>query len=102
MQELGILDFKINIIPIPNELEKYMNFNINNKLIFFGTFQFLSSSSDSIIKNLGKMIFKYLSQEFNSKVVLDLFNHKEFYYYQCMTGFEKLPSKEKFYSSLMC
>ena len=62
LHKLDIFDFKISVIP--NELEKYMSFNINNKLIFIETFQFLSSSSDSVIKNLGKDDFKYLSQEF--------------------------------------
>ena len=38
MQELGKFDFEINVIP--NRLEKRMNFNINNKLIFIDSFQF--------------------------------------------------------------
>ena len=38
MQELGKFDFEINVIP--NRLEKCMNFNINNKLIFIDSFQF--------------------------------------------------------------
>ena len=38
MQELGKFIFKINFIP--NGLEKYMNFNINDKLIFIDSFQF--------------------------------------------------------------
>ena len=42
MQELGKFDFKINIVP--NGLEKYMSFNINNKLIFIDWFPFLRSS----------------------------------------------------------
>ena len=62
MQELGKSDLKINVIP--NGLEKYMNFTINNMLSFIDTFQFLSSSFDSLVKNLGKDDFKYLSQEF--------------------------------------
>ena len=66
LHRLDIFDFKISVIP--NELEKYMSFNINNKLIFIETFQFLSSSSDSVIKNLGKDDFKYLSQEFDCKI----------------------------------
>ena len=66
LHKLDIFDFKISVIP--NELEKYMSFNINNKLIFIETFQFLSSSSDSVIKNLGKDDFKYLSQEFDCKI----------------------------------
>ena len=66
LHKLDIFDFKISVIP--NELKKYMSFNINNKLIFIETFQFLSSSSDSVIKNLGKDDFKYLSQEFDCKI----------------------------------
>ena len=69
MQELGKSDLKINVIP--NGLEKYMNFTINNMLSFIDTFQFLSSSFDSLVKNLGKDDFKYLSQEFYNNV-LDL------------------------------
>ena len=38
MQELGKFDFEINVRP--NRLEKCMNFNINNKLIFIDSFQF--------------------------------------------------------------
>ena len=73
MQELTKLYFKIN--GIPNGLEKYMSFKINNKLIFIDTFQFLSSSLDSLVKNLGKDGFKYLSQEFDTGV-LDLVKQK--------------------------
>ena len=54
MQELGKINFKIYIIP--NRLEKKMSFNINNKLIFLDSFQFLSFSLDSLVKNLRKMI----------------------------------------------
>ena len=52
MQELGKFGFKINIIP--NELEKCISFSINNKLAFIDSFQFLNSSLDTLIKNLGK------------------------------------------------
>ena len=62
MPELGKFNFKINVIP--NGLEKYMSFNINVYLIFIDSFQFLRSSFDSLVKNLGKIDFKYLSQEF--------------------------------------
>ena len=67
MQELGKFNFKINI---PNGLEKYLSLNINNKLIFIDSFQFLSSSLHSLVKKFGKNDFKYLSQEFDK--VLDL------------------------------
>ena len=36
MQEQGILNFKVNVIPIG--MEKYMSYNINNKLIFIFKF----------------------------------------------------------------
>ena len=75
MQELGKFNFKINVMP--NGLEKYMCFNISNKLIFIDSFQFLSSSLHSLVKNLGKDDFKYFSQAFDSKV-LDLVKQKEF------------------------
>ena len=55
MQELRRLILKINIIS--SELEKYMSFNINNKLVFIEIFQFLSSSLDSLVKNMGKNDF---------------------------------------------
>ena len=53
MQELGKFNLKINVIA--NGLEKYMSFTINNKLSFIDTFQFLSSSLDSLVKNLNKI-----------------------------------------------
>ena len=101
MQELGKINFETNVIP--NGLGKYMSFNINNKLIFIESFQFLSSSLDSLVKGLGKNGFKYLSQEFDSKV-LDLAKQKGFHTDEYMSDFEKfkeeLTSKENFYSFL--
>ena len=101
MQELGKFNLKINVIP--NGLEKYMSFSINNKLSFIDSFQFLSSSLDSLVKNLAKDDFKYLSQEFDNNI-LDLVKQKRFYPYEYMSDFEKfkeeLQIKEKFYSLL--
>ena len=102
MQELGKFNLKINVIP--NGLEKYISFSINNKLLsFIDSFQFLSSSLDSLVKNLGKDDFKYLNQKFDNNV-LDLVKQKGFYPYEYMSDFEKfkeqLLSKEKFFSSL--
>ena len=54
MQEIGRFNLKINVIP--NELEKYMSFTINNKVSFIDSFQFISFSLDNSVKNLGKMI----------------------------------------------
>ena len=67
MQELSKFNLKINVTP--NGLEKYMSFSVNNKLIFIDSFQFLSSSLDSLVKNLAKVDFKYLSQEFDNNVL---------------------------------
>ena len=100
-QELGKFSLKINVIP--NGLEKYMNFNINNKLSFIDSFQFLSSSLKSLVKNLSNHDFKYLSQEFDNNL-LDLVKQKRFYPYEYVGDSEKfkeeLSGKEKFYSSL--
>ena len=78
MQELGKFSFKINVIP--NELEKYISFNINDKLVFIDSFQCLSFSLNSLVKNLSSDDFKYLSQVFDNNV-LDIFKLKEFYLY---------------------
>ena len=71
MQELGKFSFKINVIA--NGLEKNMSFNIYNKLNFIDTFQCLSSSLDSLVRNLEKDDFKYLTQEFDNEVFTILF-----------------------------
>ena len=69
-----------------------MGFTINNKLSFIDSFQFLSSSLDSLVKNLNKDDFKYLTQEFNRNK-LDLVKQKGFYPYEYMTDFEKFKEK---------
>ena len=101
MQERGTFNLKINVIQ--NGLEKYMSFSINKKLSFIDSFQFLSSSLDSLLKNLGKDDFKYLSHEFDNNL-LNLVKQREFYLYEHMSNFEKfkeqLPNKKKFYSLL--
>ena len=59
MQALGKFNLKISVIP--NGLGKYVSFTISNNLGFINRFQFLSSSLDSLVKNLSKVDFKYLS-----------------------------------------
>ena len=54
-----------------------MSCNINNKLVFIDSFQFLSSSLDNLVKNLGKDDFSYLSQEFDI-CIFDLVNKNDF------------------------
>ena len=67
--------------------------------MFIDSFQSLNSSLYSLVKNLGKEDFKYLSQEFDNNV-LDIIEQKRFYPCQYMNDFEnvkeQLPSKEKF------
>ena len=99
MQELDKFDFKINVIP--NGLEKYISFNINNRIIFTDSFQFVSSSLDILIRNLGKDDFEYSSQQFFTEV-LDLVKQIGFYLYEYLSSFEnfekELSKKERFYS----
>ena len=65
-----------------------MSFNINNKIFV--------SSLDSLVKNFSKNEFKYLSQEFESKI-FDLIKQKGFYPYEYISDLEnfneQLPSK---------
>ena len=62
-----------------------MRFNINSKLIFIDSFQFLSSSLESLVKNLGKDDFLSIwAKNFYSKV-LDLVKQKGFYTYEYMS-----------------
>ena len=85
MQELVKFSLKINVIP--NGLEKYMSFAINNKLGFIGNFQFLNSLLDSLVKKLGESDFKYLNQEFDNNV-LGLVKQKGFPPQKYMNDFE--------------
>ena len=59
MEELSKFNLKINVIP--NGLEKHISFTMNNELSFIEGFLFLSCSLDSLVKNLSKDDFKYLS-----------------------------------------
>ena len=94
MQELRKFNLKINIIP--NGLENYITFSINNKLCFINSFQSLSSSPGSLVKNLNKDDLKYLAQKFDNNV-LYLVKQNGLYLYEYMSDFEKfkeeLPSK---------
>ena len=80
-----------------------MCFSINNKLSLIDSFQFLCSSLDSLIKNLGKNDFKYLSQEFDNNL-LDLVKQNRFYSFEYISDFKKfkepISNKEQFYSLL--
>ena len=47
------------VISIINQIIKFPQAGINNKLSFIKIFQFLSSLLDSLVKNLDKDAFKY-------------------------------------------
>ena len=59
MQEIDKFNVKVNVIT--NGLEKYISYTVNNKLSATDSLQFRSSSSDSLVKNLNKDNFNYLS-----------------------------------------
>ena len=67
MQEQGKFNLELNVTP--NGSEKCMSFTINNKLSYIDTFQFISSSLESFVKNLGQDGFKYFSQGFDNNVL---------------------------------
>ena len=85
---------------IPNVLERYKAFVINENLVFIDSIQFMNLSLDKIVKNLSDNDFKYLSQKFNTEQ-LSLVKQKGVYLYEYMGGFEKfskdkLPDKNEF------
>ena len=91
IREIGKFDVKVNVIP--NGLEKYMAFTINNNLIFIDSMQLMDSSLDALVKDLSEMGFKYLSQEFSGDL-LELVKQTVVYPYEYMDSFKKF-SKDK-------
>ena len=87
MQELSKFNFKTNVTP--NGLKNYLSSSSNSKL---NVFQFLSSSLDSLVKNLDRDDFKCFSQEFDSDQQ-DLVKQKGFSPYEYMSGFEKFKEQ---------
>ena len=99
-----LCNFQVKVDVIPNGLEKYMAFIINRNVVFIDSMQFMNSSLDSFVRNLVDEDFKYLSKEFCGKY-LKLVKEKGVYPYEYMNNFKrfnktKLPSKDKFFSSL--
>ena len=60
-KELNKFDRRVNVIP--NGLEKYMSFSLNN-LVFIDSMLFMNSSLDKLVKNLSNSDFKYLRESF--------------------------------------
>ena len=99
-----ISNFDLRLDVISNGLEKHMALIINRNLVFIGSMQFISSSLDSLVKNLVDEDFKYLSEGFKGEC-LKLVKQKGVYPYEYVNSFKKfkdtgLPSKDKFFSSL--
>ena len=76
--ELNKFDAKISVIP--NGLEKYMAFFLNENLVFIDSMHFMNSSLDKLVKNLSDEDFKYLVKEFGSEN-LDILKQKGAYPY---------------------
>ena len=55
---------EMSINAIRNNMEKYMAFMLGEHLTFIDSFQFMSSSLDSLVKNLPAESFKYTSEVF--------------------------------------
>ena len=102
MQEIG--KFEKDIKVTPNNLEKYMAFFLGKHLKFINSFQFMSSSLETLVKNVPLSDLKYTSQEFQDEK-LELMKRKGVYPYDFMNSFDKfddrhLPPKKEFYSLL--
>ena len=101
MQEIGKFNKNVNVIAC--NMEKYMSFMLGKNLVFLDSFQFMSSSLESLAKNLPEKEFKYTTEEFKEHT--KLLTRKGVYPYDYMDSFEKfndtqLPSIEQFYSLL--
>ena len=92
MREIGKFDVSVSVVP--NGLEKYMVFTINNNFFFIDS------------RNLSDNDFKYSSQELKfSGDLLELVKQKGMYPYEYMDSFKKLSEDKlldscKFFSSL--
>ena len=65
-------DSHLIIKEIPNGLEKYMAFTINENLVFIDSMLFVNSGVDSLVKNLSGNDFKYLSDYHNLYLKTDV------------------------------
>ena len=102
MQEIEKFDQEISVIP--NNMEKYMAFFLGKHLKFIDSFQFMSSSLESLVKNIPPCDMKYTLQEFQNEK-LELMKRKGVYPYDYIDHFDKfnekhLPPREEFYSIL--
>ena len=85
-KELSKFDFKISVLP--NGLENYMSFTLNNNIVFIDSMLFMKSSLDKLVKNLSDDDFKYLSEVFSGEE-LQLVKMKQIYSYEYFNSFRK-------------
>ena len=94
----------LSINTIPNNMEKYMAFMLDNHLTFIDSFQFMSSSLNKLVSNLPTDDLIYTFKVFKHKR-LNFMSQKGVYPYDFTDSFEKfnqteLPTKDQFYSIL--
>ena len=99
--ELHKFNLRINVIP--NGLEKYMAFFLDNNLVFIDSMQFVNSSSDKLVKDLSDEDLKYLVEEFGYGN-LKILKQKGAYPYEYVNSIkrfneDKLPAGKYFFSS---
>ena len=96
-----ISKFNCKVSVIPNGLEKYTSFTLNDDIVFIDSMLFMKSSLDKLVRNLGNEDFKYLSEEFSGEK-LELLKKKGIYPYEYFNKFKEtnLPNTNKFFSSL--
>ena len=78
--------FDVKVKAIPNGLEKYMAFFLNENLNFIDSMQCINSSLDKLVKHLSNKDFKYLIEEFGSEN-LELLKWKGAYLYEYTNNF---------------
>ena len=108
LTEIGkVTDDLTNISCIPNNMEKYMSFNMG-QFQFIDSYQFMQESLDNLAKNLSddEMVHTkdYFMKKYNEEIY-NLMRRKGIYPYEWVNNKEKfegpeLPPKEAFYSRL--
>lgn len=99
--------YKKDIKVISNSMEKYISFQVS-KLRFLDSYQFMSSSLETLIENLaqdGLKHFKLLKRAFPNEDHARLLLRKNVYCYDYIDSHDKfketsLPPKEAFYNNL--
>ena len=62
---LSKFDVRVNVIP--NGLEKYMAFTLNENFVFIDSMFFMNSNLDKLVKNLTDQDFVFLSEELSGE-----------------------------------